>query len=166
MGSSTGIETTNGVNMSVFKLFYDCWKNGKNKGVSIDTDKNGIPDQPWKMTLAVIDCVPKDPNCGKVIGAVEINVVWILEKENDDSPYQMGGWSNASPDDATRWNSFVAYFKLTSPVDEKNPLAPLTAATKQQKTIYFLPDCTPHEPAGSTGGKNYGILSKIPVLVQ
>ena len=32
--------------------------------------------------------------------------------------------------------------------------------------MYYLPDCTPHEPTGTTGGENFGILAKIPVLVN
>ncbi len=164
VGSST--TTTNIVDISVFKALYNCWENGNNSGVSIDTDHNGIPDQPWKMTLTVIDCLSKDTNCKKAVGAVEINVVWVLEKETDESPYKMGDWRNTSPDDATRWSSFVGHFKLKNPVDPKNPSAPLIPATKQNETIYFVPDCAPHEPAGLTGGENFGILSKIPVLVQ
>jgi len=35
-----------------------------------------------------------------------------------------------------------------------------------KKTIYFAPNCTPSEPGGRTGGVNYGVLAKIPVLVN
>jgi hypothetical protein len=38
--------------------------------------------------------------------------------------------------------------------------------TYQEKTIYFLPDCNPHVPAGVTGGDNFGIRAQIPVLVE
>ena len=36
----------------------------------------------------------------------------------------------------------------------------------RQKTIYFLPSCSFHEPKGQTGGENFGILARIPVLVD
>ncbi len=36
----------------------------------------------------------------------------------------------------------------------------------QKKNIFFLPDCTVHEPVGTTGGENFGILAEIPVLVK
>jgi hypothetical protein len=39
-------------------------------------------------------------------------------------------------------------------------------APYDKKSIYFLPDCTPHELTGVSGGYNFGILAKIPVLVK
>jgi hypothetical protein len=39
-------------------------------------------------------------------------------------------------------------------------------ASDIQKTIFILPSCEPHEPSGTTGGENYGVLAKIPVLVK
>ena len=36
----------------------------------------------------------------------------------------------------------------------------------EDKTIYFLPSCTPNIPAGRTGGENFGLLARIPVLVK
>jgi hypothetical protein len=53
----------------------------------------------------------------------------------------------------------VQYFKLRDVLNN-------SFATYEDKTIYFLPDCTPHDPAGTSGGENYGILAKIPVLVR
>jgi hypothetical protein len=35
-----------------------------------------------------------------------------------------------------------------------------------KKCIYFLPDCNPHIPTGISGGENFGVLAKIPVLVK
>lgn len=61
-----------------------------------------------------------------------------------------------------RWASFVNRFQL------KNAGDPATAAyaSFSQKSIYFLPSCKPHEPKGTSEGENFGILAKIPVLVQ
>ena len=59
-----------------------------------------------------------------------------------------------------RWASFVKRFKL------KNVGNPAPYASFAQKSIYFLPDCTLHEPKGGSQGKNFGILAKYPVLVD
>jgi hypothetical protein len=61
-----------------------------------------------------------------------------------------------------RWASFVKKFNLRN----VGPAATAPYASFAQKSIYFLPDCTPHEPAGNSQGENFGILAKIPVLVD
>ena len=57
-----------------------------------------------------------------------------------------------------RWASFVANFMLLN--------ADGNYATFSKKSIYFLPDCTPHELVGTSQGANYGVLARIPVLVD
>ena len=57
-----------------------------------------------------------------------------------------------------RWQSFVNHFGLKN-VDD-------LYADYAKKSIYFLPSCEPQEAAGLAGGENYGILAKIPVLVE
>jgi hypothetical protein len=57
-----------------------------------------------------------------------------------------------------RWASFVNHFNLKN-VDE-------VPAPYAKKSIYFLPNCKPHMPTGTTGGENFGVLAKIPVLVE
>lgn len=61
-----------------------------------------------------------------------------------------------------RWASFVKRFNLKN----VGPAATAPYASFAQKSIYFLPDCTPHEPAGTSQGENFGILARIPVLVN
>jgi hypothetical protein len=39
-------------------------------------------------------------------------------------------------------------------------------APYQKKSIYFVPDCHHQTPRGRTGGENFGILAKIPVLAR
>ena len=60
------------------------------------------------------------------------------------------------------WDQFVADpptgFGLKTPYG-----AP---ADCRKKTLYFKPDCEKFEPTGRSGGRNYGILAKIPVLVE
>ncbi|MBI5589801.1 MAG: hypothetical protein HY881_04910 [Deltaproteobacteria bacterium] len=63
-----------------------------------------------------------------------------------------------------RWASFVKHFKLKNVDNPTTGIAPY--ATFSTPSIYFLPSCTPHEPKGTTQGENFGILAKIPVLVQ
>jgi hypothetical protein len=101
---------------------------------------------------------------------VTLVVVWITEAGTpdwDDAPKKMYDWPSAAelaaiPDFDTngeaRWASFVAHFNLRNVDEQPAPFA--------KKSIYFLPDCTPHEPAGGSGGENFGVLAKIPVLVK
>jgi hypothetical protein len=56
------------------------------------------------------------------------------------------------------WDSFVDHFNLVG--------ADGQPAQFLKKTVYFLPDCEPHEPRGVSGGTNFGILAKYPVLVE
>jgi hypothetical protein len=134
------------------------------------------PTTPWKLTLAVVDCVGSNVRpCSKVLGAVELNVIWIsrtgfknyVEKGAGSAPLpvSMAGipgvvdsWSSPGGTPANIWNDFVDHFHLRN-VDG-------TPATAKDKTIYFLPDCAPHVPAGKSGGENFGILAKIPVIVK
>ena len=76
----------------------------------------------------------------------------------DDAPRQMADWQNLDPDGQVRWDSFVEHFKLKN-LDG-------LYADYAKKSIYFLPTCDPQEPAGLTGGENFNILAKIPVLVD
>jgi hypothetical protein len=61
-----------------------------------------------------------------------------------------------------RWASFVKAFQLRN----VGPEGSAPYATFAFKSIYFLPSCTPHPPAGDTGGVNTGVLAKIPKLVE
>ncbi len=145
------VATNGGEISSAFKKFTDCWaaKTGKTK--------------PWKLTLIVIDCPDNNVGpCEKVTGVVTVDIVWITgvgeDPKYNEAPVQMGQWSSNDPDGKVRWDSFAKYFRLKN-VD--NTLAPY-----EKKSIYFLPDCSPHIPTGRSGGDNYGILAKIPVLVK
>jgi len=86
------IGTTNGQDNSIWKNIWDCWKSQ----LSLDTvNSDGIPDQPWKLRLPVVDCCPiDDPDCNpkigpctRVVGAVEVNVLWITDgnREGDST---------------------------------------------------------------------------------
>ncbi|MBC8458131.1 MAG: hypothetical protein H8D67_09075 [Deltaproteobacteria bacterium] len=148
-----GMGTVEGVLQNSLTHLRDCW-------ISSDsTPYEGMPDELWNLTLPVIDCSGSN-TCSTALGAVNINVVWITEKKDyNDVPMKMGDWVSSESDGETRWNSFVDYFKLKD-ADGDEP------APYEKKSIYFLPTCEYIEPTGVTGGDNYGVLAKIPVLVN
>ncbi len=182
-----GIGGTNGTMDSSLQELYDVWQNCYENGRN--------PWQPWVMTLPVIDCssatCPSNlNNCPCLVGAVDISVVWIFNQlnNNTNAPTQMGnapqgasGCTDTDPQTGTWkcssecgasgstceygsscfqccWNSFATCFKLQN--------ADGTPAIAQQKTMYFLTSCTPHDPEGATGGANFGVMAKYPVLVK
>ncbi|WP_245784124.1 pilus assembly protein TadG-related protein [Halomonas korlensis] len=163
------ISTINGQAETAYKLLYDCWVEKTNQ------------QEPWSMALPVIDCEggvsPKNP----LVGAVELNVVWITASpvsqidnlptdKNPGAPTQMaipsedtdspspGTWTSNDPSGLNRWSSFVDEFNLRESDGQ--------LAEWHDKSIYFLPSCSYHEPKGQTGGENFGILARIPVLVD
>jgi type II secretory pathway pseudopilin PulG len=145
------VATNGGEIQSAFGELLTRWEEYKNKG------------EPWKLTLPVITCPDNNiGTCEMVVGAVEVNVVWITGTGEDPSytnvPYKMGGWSSSAADGLTRWSEFVTYFNLQNVDGSPAPYA--------KKSIYFKPDCTYHEPTGISGGENFGVLSKVPVLVK
>ncbi len=155
LGRSVG--TQGGEIQNAFDRIYDCWVSTTNR------------TQSWKMTLPVIDCTSSNVGpCEKVTGAVTVEIIWINrtlqggQNLYDSAPTTMVtediSWSSSDPNGEARWNSFVSVFNL------KNMDG--STATWEQKTIYFRPSCTPHESIGITGGQNFGILAKIPVLVN
>lgn len=147
--------TAQSVGMSI----RDCWNNY--------LTQNG--DVFWRITIPVVECPLMDTNCGNLIGAVTVDVIWITGTGNDphfnDAPYQMDDWSSNDPDGSIRWLSFVNHFNINDP----NILNPTPADLEnyyQPKTLYFKPSCQFHEPVGRTGGQNFGMLSRIPALVK
>ena len=176
LGQTVG--TTNGTQTgpSYDGIRDDCW--GSNP--SLDLNHDGWPDQPWTITLPVIDCPDGSVgNCSDLVGAVEIKVVWMTRNDKNqmkEVPRLMGDWpALADPPvpigtikdvpglcagtGQACWDSFVKHFALQDVLNG-------TPAFYEDKTMYFLPKCTGQEPTGFTGGENFGILAKIPVLVK
>lgn len=167
LGDAMG--TLGGQANSAYADFWNCW------------DDTVAQTEPWNMTLPVIEC-GGDSNvgpCNVLLGAVNVNVIFVLNQANkidDQAPTQMNcstqglscpDWANNDPDGIVRWNDFVDTYNLQKPSGAPayhDSHAPDSGW--RQKTIYFLPDCTPHDPAGRTGGENYGVLAKVPVLVE
>lgn len=161
------MSTTNGLT-SNFPRFECRWMNAPS---NCNSKKTPPPTQLWNLTLPVVDCNSCSSGiqpCSIVVGAVSVNIVWITHSgvKNDpdgNAPYVMGDWANSSPNGVERWDSFVSHFKLKLPSGQ-----PATYANNgfMDDTIYMQPDCTPHIPTGRTGGQNFGILAKTPVLVN
>ncbi len=125
--------------------------------------------RPWTLTLPVIECAGNSlSNCARVVGAVTVHVVWVTDWTEDpfydDAPWTMEDprdytvWSSNDPDGQLRWQSFVQHFNLRTVDGNFVPY--------QRRGVYFLPSCNFHPPRGRTGGENFGILAKIPVLVK
>jgi hypothetical protein len=125
--------------------------------------------QAWTLTLPVVSC----PNfnmdaCQTTAGAVTLHVIWISGEDDDpsysDAPWTMENpntgttWSSSDPDGWVRWDSFVTFFNL-----QRLDGSP---ASYRRKSVYFLPNCNHHQPKGRTGGENFGVLAKIPVLTK
>ncbi len=171
LGFGQGMGTTGGELQNSFDKFINCWKSGLNDlnddGVRespIDTDGDGWPDRPWALTLPVIDCPGNNTsNCSQLKGAVTVNVIWVTRTDKNqynEAPRKMADWTcDPSSTGQQCWQSFRDHFNLRD-VSTNAPL------TYEDKTIYFIPDCTPHDPMGTTGGENFGILARIPVLVN
>jgi hypothetical protein len=155
-----GMGTTGGEVQTAYDKLMDCWS----KNSSLDTDGDKIPDKFWNMTLPVIECPGNNTGiCAAVVGAVNMNVIWITRTDKNqmkEVPRKMENWTcPAGYTGPQCWNSFVEHFRLKDVLNQ-------TPAIYEDKTIYYLPDCTPHELKGNTGGENFGVLARIPVLVN
>ena len=168
-----GITFNDGQIDIAFQKLIDCWI----------ANAGDPPAKPWTIMLPVVDCSEGGPTCHPLVGAVVINIIWIiregpqyndpLHQKNDDIiPWQMSApegsefdnWSSDSSNAQERWDDFAGNFNLQTtegPIDWE-----WLKAHNVIKTIFFLPDCTPHEPQGDSGGENFGILAKIPKLVE
>jgi hypothetical protein len=165
------IKVNNGQINSRFTQAYDCWKNN----ASLDNNDDGWPDEPVTLTMPVVEGCSFGGSCATVIGAVEVEVIWMILNEPGGSgansldnvaPTLMttpqGTWSNSSTDGETRWDSFVEYFDLM--IDETNE-ATVANGGAAQKTMYLRPLCDPVELSGSSTVNYFGNLTTVPVLV-
>jgi hypothetical protein len=136
----------------------------RNRWVNV-TDK----ERPWRLALPVIECPGNSLSSSeRVVGTVVVDILWITGENDDfsysDAPQQMDKphsddtWSSSDSDGHVRWNSFVQYFDLRKLDGSPAPY--------QKKSVYFLPECHHQKPKGRTGGENFGIMAKIPVLAK
>lgn len=163
-----GIGTQNGVQDSVFGNITDCWL------AAADSDKDGVPDISWSIRLPVVKC-GVDNTCEPYRGAVLVNVVWIIHKNDPisqmkDVPLKMDDWS-CSITPATRddrfscWKEFVDHFNLQNVTGEPSSDADYEEMY-QKKNIFFLPECERQIPTGNSGGMPFNVLAKYPKLVE
>lgn len=155
-----GMGTVNGTQGNIYSDLYDCWKNN----AALDTDGDKWPDKFWPLTLPVVTCPDNNiGNCSILVGAVEVNVVWMTKQDKNqfrEVPMKMENWTcPAGYTGQQCWTDFADHFNLEDVLNK-------SSAAYEDKTIYFLPDCTIHEPTGQSGGDNFGFLSKYPVLVD
>lgn len=179
-----GMGSTGGMQNNIYDDLRDCWMDNSD----LAHDPRGYPMQPWSMTLPVIDCPSNNPGpCSEVTGAVVVDVVWIKQSSTDphwnDIPVMMdAGGETWVCEECTYncdtleeingltevqriscWQEFLTEFNL---LDAVGTSASDLTSSDVQKTIFILPNCEPHEPTGTTGGENYGVLARIPVLVK
>jgi Flp pilus assembly protein TadG len=178
----TGIGSTGGELANVASDLRKCWMDEP----GLLKDFWGYPREKWSLSLPVIDCPKNNPGtCSEVVGAVRVDVIWIngggSDPQWEEVPMQMEGWEcslwvaagRPTPPnrknllDATArqecWKEFAENFNLLTAGD--NSVGDLTPSDLKS-AIYFLPSCEPQEPRGTSGGENFGILAKIPVLVK
>lgn len=124
----------------------------------IDLDPEHDEFQDWTSTSAV--CGPFNALIGQEqrlaltkLPGQALNDKWLIAERWDGDKSK-----KAYTADMARWDCFVEHFQL---INTNNKMAPMA-----QKTLYFQPDCTEHEPTGGPGGPNYGVMSKTPVLVK
>jgi hypothetical protein len=165
------VEVNNGQINAAFNDFYDCWLNPPAPQPSTYYEESFMP-----MALPVIDCESDPTTCAPLVGAVVVYVAWITQQPNlmdlpthkdafTEAGQNYAAWdaptatcaAAADPDQCV-WDDFVGHYGLVGADD-----AP---AAYQAKTIYLLKSCEDHIPEGVSGGENFGILAKIPVLVD
>ena len=116
----------------------------RSSDLAMDVNRLGADVFVGKTSSDIFPTFPEGTTVGDVIG----NPPRVSASEEDKG--------------RVRWASFVNAFQLKNVGPEDS--APY--ASFAFKSIYFLPSCTPHPPAGDTGGPNTGILAKIPKLVK
>jgi hypothetical protein len=161
--------TNGGEIQTAFNALRSCFQNW--------LDMNG--NIPWEVTLPVVKCPGNNiTTCQEVTGVVTVKIVWITKAGEDpeylDIPTNMDADGNGvpeytCPDPSTLtlnqridcWNNFTSVYNL-----QNAPGSEPVEAPYQKKAIYFHPECGYEKPRGGVGGKNFGILSQIPVLVN
>lgn len=191
LGESIG--ATGGVTSNVLVALMSCWCNCEWKDKKTNAPPSEAMNVKLPVIDCPGNNVS---NCAEVLGMVELNIIWINEQGTpkwDETPRIMKAPatdSNGNPiviawddtdiepildkngkvdEEATgqaRWKSFVAAFNLRGPEGELLTETGETDLGYMGSTIYFLPDCKMHELKGKTGGENFGVLAKIPVLVD
>jgi hypothetical protein len=188
-----GMAMIGGQVQSAFSDFWDCWDSHVQSTVGeeqkwsmmlpvIECPGNNVDicaPMIGAVTVEVI-WVNSDIDKTNIIG-VDADGNNITEKVTnwDIVPLAHGGWTapaGSEDNGEERWESFVSdptdpessYFGVAPESGGGFNLRNVTgdAAPFQKKAIYFAPSCAKHVPTGMTGGGNFGVLAKTPVLVH
>lgn len=161
----------------------DCWKASDTTPQYVPRAPKGnapphtteFPNDPWTIKLLVIDCNDNSQTCKTVVGVVTVNVLWTMGTDEyaqgyvpvemssvpgfvDNNGNEVGSWASLNTNYLDRWDEFAQHFNLLQPNGlpaEYNPF-----------TLYFHKNCDLVEPTGLTGGNNFGVMARIPVLVR
>jgi hypothetical protein len=146
--------------------------NGEDPGIGF----NSIPAPLTRTALPYPGSQPLDPSGTTVFGAETVQSLItksFLNIKDPDPPYDpydknticneqdlYEAFKQRQADAAGmgRWYSFVKEFNLVH--YEGSP------AALAKKSLYYLPSCTCVDQKGGSGGLNFGVLAKIPVLVE
>jgi hypothetical protein len=175
---------------SAFDDFWDCWDThvqstvgeeqkwsmmlpvvtcpGNNVGICPEVVGAVTVEVIWVNT-SINKVIGVDPDTGENITATDWGIV----------PLEHGGWTapaGSEDNGEERWESFISdpkdpessYFGVGPEFGGGFNLRNVTGemAPFQKKAIYFSPSCEKHVPTGMTGGRNFGVLAKTPVLVH
>lgn len=123
-----------------------------------DTDKNAFKDLTEELDMLypggwTVENLFVDGDGAIVDTNPDPNITAILKEKEVDGK--------------ARWASFILHFHLNN-VDKNLETGELETryAPWNEKSIYFLPSCEVDVDTGGTGGKNFGILAKTPLLVD
>jgi len=175
------MSATNGAVTPTFESLRTCWL-----AHSQDPNDSAISSRvPWDLVLPVVNCEGGPESCKKYVGTVKVQLLWVIAVQDKDIVPKNGkansgfflkkmsgvdgqtDWiaPNQSPatetDYQANWENFVNKYNLLD-----NNGNPATVWPTTGMSIYFLPSCTREDPTGGTGGDDFGIRAKYPVLVE
>jgi Flp pilus assembly protein TadG len=201
ISSGLPLTTSGGEVQSAYTPLYNCWKGQASLDTDIMNDEgivttptDSIPDKPWSMTLPLIECGGSNPGpCNKVIGAINVEVVWITNQNDPHFNKIPTRYKYSEPDisvdytcpatctpadgqtvcasqetEAGRKLCWANFLMANHIVDQDGNAFTVDAAADGylQKNIIFKPSCSAATPVGAPGGVFGGVPSRIPWLVK
>ena len=187
------MSTSGGEVQSAYKPLFDCWKSNPVLD-SIPEGGDGIPDQPWSMTLPLIKCGGSNPGpCNMLVGAINVEGLWVT---NQNDPHfnrvptryryadeeitvdftcpetctptaEQPVCASLATEDGRKlcWANFLTANHV---VDQNGNAFTVdgAAAGYLQKNIIFKPSCSVAKPVGGPGGVAAGVPAQFPKLVK
>ena len=163
------VSTNNGAIANSFSdILEHCFvENGATAGDWYQNASKYGATKPWvDVTLPVVDCPDGtfQQSCTqKVLGVVTVDIMWMsYGKDNVPVEYHYNNtdWNCSDPtDNELCWQDFQDAFGWLFDDPEGDGLPEI-------KGIYFGPNCNYTEPVGGVGSDNFGVMAKVPVLVE